>query len=242
MRIDSKGLIGEFPALLVRKVVRKLGSGTLWGSEAVQIIAGVDGLQAAALITAMEGAGLAKANSGRASGTWSTTPLAQRLRGASAAKPITRETAERALRELLERVKQVNGDAYYLARISKVVVFGSYLRPEIDRLGDLDVAVEVRPKEPDFDKRREATYRRLAELGRSPRSFLEQEFWWRGEVMHFLKAMSRAISLHDYGFEKVLIDAVPHKVVFSTREPKQKKPASQPAPARAPRRPRDCPF
>ncbi len=241
MRIDPKSLIGGFPAVLVRKVVRHLGSGTFY-ADTLQRVAHLDGQQAAALIAAMKKAGLVKANSGRLRGTWSTTQLALRLGAASAAKPISRETAERALEEFLERVKEVNGNAYYLARISKVVVFGSYLRPEVDRLGDVDIAVELRPKEPDPAKRREATNRRLAETGHRVQSFLQREFWWRGEVLHFLKARSRAISLHDYGVEKELIDAVPHKVMFSTREPKQKKPAAPPVPARASRRPRDCPF
>jgi predicted nucleotidyltransferase len=208
----------------------------------VQRVAGVDGQQAAALIAAMKKAGLVKANRGRDRGTWSTTRLAQRLGAPSAAKPISRETAERALGEFLDRVKTVNGDAYYLTRVSKVVVFGSYLRPEVDRLGDVDIAVELQPKEPDPAKRREATNRRLAETGHRVQSFLQREFWWRGEVLHFLKARSRAISLHDYGFEKELIDAEPHKVVFSTREPTQKKPAAAPVPVRVPRRPRGCPF
>lgn len=84
------------------------------------------------------------------------------------------------------------------------------------------------PKEPKPEKRREATYKRLDATGRRQKSFLEREFWWRGEVLHFLKARSRAISIHDYESEKELVDAGPHEVMFSTREPKQKKPAAPP--------------
>jgi predicted nucleotidyltransferase len=238
MRIDPNGSIGGFPTVHVRKVVRRLGNGTLWSAETVQRVAGVDNGQAVALIAAMKKAGLVKANYGKARGTWSTTQLAQRLGAASAAKPITRETAERLLREFLERVADVNGDTYYLAWVSKVVVFGSYLRPDVDRLGDVDIAVELQPKEPDPEKRREATYRRLAETGRRLQSFLQREFWWRGEVLRVLKARSRAISLHDYGFEKELIDAVPHTVVFSAAKPKRKRSGSL-ASANAARRQRD---
>jgi predicted nucleotidyltransferase len=64
------------------------------------------------------------------------------LGAASAAKPITRQTAERALDDFLARVVLVNRRAYYLAKVTKVVVFGSFLRPDIERLGDVDVAVE----------------------------------------------------------------------------------------------------
>ena len=92
---------------------------------------------------------------------------------------------ERVLQEFLERVDQVNSDAYFLARVSRVVLFGSYLRPELDRLGDIDIAVELRPKESDYQRVREATERRLADLadrGRRVAGLLARESWWGGGV------------------------------------------------------------
>ena len=85
----------------------------------------------------------------------------------------------------MERVDQVNSDAYFLARVSRVVLFGSYLRPELDRLGDIDIAVELRPKESDYQRVREATERRLADLadrGRRVAGLLARESWWGGGV------------------------------------------------------------
>jgi predicted nucleotidyltransferase len=216
MRIDPSGGIGGFPVLFVRKVVRRLNNRLSWDAEAVQEIGGIDAHQAGELIKALRKAGLARANRSGARRTWMTTPLAQSFGAASAAKPITRQTAERALDDLLDRVMFVNRRSYFLAKVTKVVVFGSFLRHEVDRLGDVDVAVELKPKEPDPERLRKATQRRVAELTRLGRrfgGFLEREAWWNIEAFRFLKGRSRAISLHDYGGEKELIDEVAHRVI-----------------------------
>lgn len=65
---------------------------------------------------------------------------------ASAGPPLRRATAERKLQECLTWVAEVNRSAYFLFRVTKVVVFGRYLS-ERDRLNDVDVAIGLAPKE-----------------------------------------------------------------------------------------------
>jgi predicted nucleotidyltransferase len=55
---------------------------------------------------------------------------------------------------LLERIELLNGDPHFLARVEKAVVFGSYLS-RVDRLGDVDVAIRLIPREPDHEKHRQ---------------------------------------------------------------------------------------
>jgi predicted nucleotidyltransferase len=159
MRIDPSAFIGGFPVLFVRKAVRRLNSRLYWNSDTVQKVARTGPQEAIKLIKELEKAGVAKANRGRGLKTWTTTELAQSFGAASAAKPITRQTAERELEEFLSRVECVNRRSYFLAKVTKVVVFGTYLRPEVDRLGDVDLAVELQPKEVDRAKLRTATQR-----------------------------------------------------------------------------------
>ncbi len=145
--------------------------------------------------------------------------MAQTFGSATAAKPITRETADKVLSQLLERVDRVNRDEHFLAKITKVVLLGSYLRPEIDRLSDVDVAVELQPKERNWDRLREATQERVETLrttGHRFRNWLEAEYWWHVEAFRFLKGQSRGISLIDYKAEQASVDKVPHKVLFSS--------------------------
>ena len=99
-----------------------------------------------AVVKTTEDAGFAKPNRGRGPKTWTTTQLAQSFGSATAPKPMTGRTAEAALALFLARVDRVNSDDNILAKVTRVVLFGSYPRAEANRLGDVDVAVELRPK------------------------------------------------------------------------------------------------
>ena len=163
MRIEAKSTLGGYPVLQVRKLLRA---------------------------RALEASGLAKIRPGKGPKAWTTTQLAQSFASASAAKPITRKTAETALSRLLERIDRVNHDNYFLAKVMRVIVFGSYLHADVDRLGDVDVAVELTPKESDRQCLRELNYRRVAVSEKKGRRFsgmLDREMWWRLETFHFLK-------------------------------------------------------
>ena len=95
-------------------------------------------------------------------------------------------------------------------------MFGSYLRPDVERLGDLDVAVELQPKEQSWSRLHELNQRRLQEVwesGRQVRGTFEQVSWWYLETFRFLKGRSRVLSLHDFASDKAVIDATPHRVV-----------------------------
>jgi hypothetical protein len=245
MRIDPKGRVGGYPALLVRKLVRGLNNRLNWDWETVQRILSVGPSEARGLVKALEAAGLATANRGKGPRTWTTTQLAQSFGSATAAKPITRQTAAAALAQFLERVDLVNSDDHFLARVTRVILFGSYLRAEVDRLGDVDVAVELRPKQADRGRLRELNHRRAAELERSGHRFrrtLDRESWWQTETFQFLKGRSRSISLVDYQTEKEFVDRVPHKVLFAAPEARAKPAKDSPTQVRRARRPKDCPF
>ena len=149
------------------------------------------------------------------------------------------------LAQFLDRVEQVNRDPYFLGKVVRVVLFGSTLKPEVERLSDVDVAVELAAKEADGDRAREQNYRRaeeLAEKGKQFRNVIECELCWYFETRHFLKGGSRVIAMADYKAEKALVLAVPHRVLLGENElpPDDPKPKSKPM-VRS-RRPRDCPF
>jgi predicted nucleotidyltransferase len=246
VRIDSKAAVGGFPAVTIRKLVRRLNDLPYWNTETVQGILRKEPDEAEAIVRALVEAGLAvpKANQGMNGCT--TTQLARSFGSATAAKPITRQTADRALSQLLERVNQVNSDEYFLAKVTKVVVLGSYLRADVDRLSDLDIAVELQPKEANWDRLRELTLKRVEQLqvaGRGFRSWLEMEHWWHREAFRFLKNRSRTISLIDYAAEKEFVDRVPHLVLISmATDVAQSRHEVTKDPPRRRRRPNDCPF
>ena len=165
---------------------------------------------------------------------------------ATAAKRITRATAENALQQFLGRVERVNNHPYFLGKVTKAILFGSMLKPEIDRLSDVDLAVELASKETDFDLARVKNYERVEELlllGHQFPNFVEQEGCWYWEIFRFLKGQSRVIALADYAVEKALVPAVPHQ--FLVGQPEQTSVQSAPSsskPVARKRHPRDCPF
>jgi predicted nucleotidyltransferase len=245
VRIDPKAVVGGYPALTIRKLVRKLNDLLGWNAETVQVILRNERSEAEAIVRALVEAGLAVAAPIGGLYGWTTTQLARSFGSATAAKPITRQTADHALSLLLERVNQVNRDECFLAKVTKVVVLGSYLRADVNRLSDLDIAVELQPKEANWDRLRELTRKRVEQLQAAGRRFnwLDVEYWWHLEAFRFLKSKSRAISLIDYTVEREFVDRVPHQVLRSTgsgvtelRNDKAK------VPPRRRRRPSDCPF
>jgi hypothetical protein len=124
----------------------------------------------------------------------------QALANASAARPIHRRTAERLLEQLLERVQRVNSTHEYAYRVEHVVLFGSMLR-DVDRLGDVDVAIQLQPKvdEDAALQEWEMARRRAAEAkGRNFYGILDWATWPTQEIFLQLKARSTGLSLHDF--------------------------------------------
>ena len=102
------------------------------------------------------------------------------------------------VREFLTRVNQVNADPYYLYRIRKVLVFGSYLS-KAEKLGDIDLAITLEPKEPDGERLRTLEDKRIQKASNAGKYFsniVDQLFWPRREVEQFLRKRSRYLNFH----------------------------------------------
>lgn len=136
------------------------------------------------------------------------------LAAASAARPVSRKTAEKVLAEFLSRCETVNADLQYLYRVKKAAVFGSYARGATS-LGDVDVYVMLEPKESDADRHEElslATARAAEQAGRSSNGYFEFSGWSYQEVWLFLKSRKRTLSL-SYA-DKWVLDDPGTEIVF----------------------------
>jgi predicted nucleotidyltransferase len=123
---------------------------------------------------------------------------------ATAGKPISRGTAERVLREFMDRVNAVNASKEYAFKIESAVLFGSMLSCA-DRLGDIDVAIDLQRRISDSAKFRQQCDRRrhlAEEQGRVFSTAFDWATWPKKEVVLQLKARSRSLSLH--GFEQLM--------------------------------------
>jgi predicted nucleotidyltransferase len=226
-------------------LVRALNNCLCWDLKTVQAVLSVGPTKARKIVETLDATGFSKPCRGKSSKTWTTTQAAQTFASATAAKSITRQSAERALADFLARVDRVNSDSRFLAKITRVIVFGSYLRTGVDRLSDVDIAVELAPKERRRKVLRELNYRRVAQSERKGHRFsgiLDRELWWRSETFRFLKGRSRSISLLDYKREKEFVDKVPRQTLLCTAEAEREPPKKLLKQVRLPRRPRGCPF
>lgn len=129
---------------------------------------------------------------------WFTpTGLGISLSLASAAKRITRQTAEKAVAGLLKRVRWVNHNKKYLFKVTAVVVYGSFLTAA-ERLGDVDIAVELTWREPNKKRYHELVWAHINAARRKGRHFanLTDEITWpETEVLLFLKNRKRSLSI-----------------------------------------------
>jgi predicted nucleotidyltransferase len=136
---------------------------------------------------------------------------------------IKRATARRALVGLLERAEGLRKDPHYLAYPGRLVVFGSYISTDRDRIGDVDVAVEIRDKrEPysDFDSFIEAVRRELQrreELGIPIRGYRARGMpfdWPIDEAWMVLKNRTRALELLAMSGTKKILEEQPHRCIY----------------------------
>jgi hypothetical protein len=99
-------------------------------------------------------------------------------------------------------------------RVQSAVLFGSMLS-SMERLGDVDIAIELQPKVTgDTQLRQRCDARRHAaeERGRSFRTSFDWAMWPRFEILLRLKARSRSLSLHEFD-QVTRMDNVQYRVL-----------------------------
>ena len=241
MRIDPKEAIAGYPAVLVRDTLRRLRVHLDWDLARLESVAGFSAAESGAFVGAMVSAGLIER---AGSGLWSVTQAGQTLSSATAAARVKRATGERALREFMARVDHVNRDHQYLGKVRAVVLFGSMLTPEVERPSDVDIAVEIAPKETDPEiahKKNERRAQQREAKGHRFRGLLDRQFCWYREVFTYLKGGSRVISLVDLRYEGEIVWAAPHRVLYKEAGWKRYVPPAPP-PVHPAQPVDDCPF
>jgi predicted nucleotidyltransferase len=202
MHIVSEELIAGHPAIEVRHFLRRYRL-TDFYIEAAEDALVLSPRTSTIFMNKLKGLGFVdelgrnKWNGRRA---FRLTIKGQALANASAARLLHRKTAERLLAQFLERVQRVNSTQEYVYRVEHVVLFGSILS-DTDRLGDVDVAVQLQPKVDNDDAFQEwsVVRRRAAEAkGRNFRTVFDWAMWPTEEIFLQLKARSRGLRLHDF--------------------------------------------
>ncbi len=244
MRIRPDDLVVGFPAKQIRKLLRQ-SVDSLSAHHATKILE-IKTEQAIQLLQRLEQGGFLKRYPAlpNSEQRWKRTVKGGALANALFSKPVPRQSAEKTMSEFLDRVQQVNGNSRFLYRVAKAVVFGSFLS-DTPSVGDLDVAVDLCPKEKDSRKHSELIRARANEAvsrGRDFSNFVEAFQFAEQEVIMFLKSRSRILQLTrcDDG----VLNIAESRVIFESPENNPVAPMN-PIPMRHVRRskkPRGCPF
>ena len=113
--------------------------------------------------------------------------------------PLNKEKADKLFKEFMERVEEINSNEFYLYRVSKIVLFGSYIDPEKTDYSDIDIAFELSRKAKSHEEFMEMDEQRIKEAelaGKSFPSFFDQIGYTERVVLLKMKNKCRYISLH----------------------------------------------
>jgi len=193
MNIDSRQQIAGVPILEIRRFLRHHEKA--FRREWLIQFLHLDIETAEVLLDGLVQQGFVVRKSCSREGEYEMTDLGRQLCRSSAAKRVSRKTADEALKGIMARVEEVNANPKYLYSVRSLVVFGSYLSGE-DRLGDLDVAVELSSRV--TDGQAEASLAYSKESGRRFNTFVDQLYWAQREILLMLKARQRTISIQDW--------------------------------------------
>ena len=104
MRIDPKGTIAGYPSLQVRHALKRLHFDLRWNTARLEVAAALPPGDGPAFAKALVAAGLAETVG---KGVWVISLAGQTLSSATAARRVTRATAEKALAEAPPRARVV---------------------------------------------------------------------------------------------------------------------------------------
>lgn len=213
MRIQKTDVIAGLPAFEARRLLRLLGESWANPGQMRRIHPEAD-------IAKFEAEGLVEKRfwGSDPQPYYEVTDRGRACRKATAAKPIHRKTADKILAAFLDRVWEVNNNPDLLYTVEQVRVFGSYLRSEVERLGDLDIAIKMVFREEKVlpgEQSTDTMLRRARAADRRFSSYAEQLYWPETEIHLFLRNGSKSISLTTV--DNAVLKKCPSQVVW-TRE------------------------
>jgi DNA-binding Lrp family transcriptional regulator len=225
MRIRPDDLVVGYPARQIRKLLRE--SVQFLSVDDVTKVLGIRGRRALRLLETLEKEGFIEKNTSAPdpNKNWKHTIKGGALSNALFSAPVSRRNAERKLSEFMDRVREINEAGRFLFCVRKVVVFGSFLT-ESSAIGDLDIAIDLVPKEPDARKHSEQilTHANAAALsGKRFQNFVQRLDFAAQEVRSYLKARSRIIQLTDC--DDGVLKIAEHRVIYEYHEDEVSSPA-----------------
>ena len=198
MRISRNQKINNTPILKVRDFFKNLARcrTDTFTLDKVCNYFEINDLEANSLLRELTEQGFIEKSS---SDYYKTTLKGAALRIARCVPPIKRDKADKIVNDFMQRVEEINNNDYYLYRVSKILLFGSYIKEDAVDFGDIDVAFELERKINDtdeFEKLNREFIEKAEDEGKYFSSFFEELSYSETVVISKLKNRNRYISLH----------------------------------------------
>ncbi|MBR2787051.1 MAG: nucleotidyltransferase domain-containing protein [Clostridia bacterium] len=107
----------------------------------------------------------------------------------------SRTTAKKTLDNVIIKIKEANERKDFIYRITKVVLFGSYINSTKEKIGDLDLAIYVELKDKSIPEIEQNQIRAREKCYGLPT--ILQFIYGKEEVFRFIKDRKRILELHD---------------------------------------------
>lgn len=107
----------------------------------------------------------------------------------------SRTTAKKALDNVIIKIKEANERKDFLYRITKAILFGSYINSTKEKIGDLDIAIYVELKNKSIPEIEQNQIRAREKCYGLPT--ILQFIYGKEEVFKFIKDRKRILELHD---------------------------------------------
>ena len=132
------------PAAAVRDFLRQTAQLPEWDVKFSRAVLGLDAKKIAEVLQWMQLLGHIEPVSSKKA-TWRNTQEGNALARAKPGKPLKRETIEKALNELPERIRTVNTSPQHAYAVAQATLFGPYYTTGAD-VKSADVAIKLIPK------------------------------------------------------------------------------------------------
>ncbi|MDR2342108.1 MAG: hypothetical protein LBD84_03580 [Campylobacteraceae bacterium] len=149
------------------------------------------------------------------------TAKGQALCLAHSVPPLNKIKADKIFNEFMKRVEEINNSDYYLYKVKKLLLFGSYLISSNEHFGDIDIACELIRKTDNPEEYKKAAKKRIQEMeqkGKYFSNYMEEAFYFEKEVILKLKNRCQYISL--YSIDDEVLKTAKFKQIYPIKSEK----------------------
>lgn len=212
MKIDKRTVICGIPIIRIRNFLRLYRTPDSFSPLTVSEYFNVSKQSGASLLKELLALGYVVNKSGN---KYEVTTKGNALAQVKFVARMNKIKADKVFGEFMKRVERINEDDTYIYRVSKLILFGSYLNPTANDYGDIDIAYELEQKINDneaFFEAHQCVIDNAKKNGKVFSSFIDEIGHPEILVLRYLKNKSPYISLHTTKDIELL--SAPHKQIL----------------------------